>query len=236
MSRRAPLLLFALAVPVMLLAALPLRLALDMADAGRAGLSARSASGSVWSGRLQGASLRGIELGNASVRLSPLPLLLGTRTVRLSAPHLDARLLQGRHRGIDRLDGRLAMPPSTLLAEVPLRVQAHGLRILFSADACHAAQGRITLVGDRADGSPLFTLEGSPACEGRAAVLPLAALAGEGPLARMQASLRLHPDGQWDIEARVPVVEDPAAGLMLEAAGFQPGPGGWSRTARGQLR
>lgn len=236
MSRRILLLIFALAVPAMLLAALPLGLALDMAGAGHWGLSARSASGSVWNGRLEGASVRGIGLGDASLRLSPLPLLLGARALWLSTPQADARLLHGRRRGLDRLDGELALPASTLLAGMPLRVQARGFQVLFSGDACHAAEGRITLVADRADGSPLFALEGSPACEGRAAVLPLAALDGDGALARLQATLRMHPDGQWELEAQVPVVDDPALGIALEAAGFQPGPGGWSRVERGRLR
>lgn len=236
MSRRLLLLVFALAVPAMLLATLPLGLALDMTGAGHRGLSARSASGSVWNGRLEGASLRGIELGDASLRLSPLPLLLGARALRLSAPQADARLLHGRRRGVDRLDGQLALPPSSLLAGIPLRVQARGLQVLFSGDACHAAEGRITLVGDHTDGSPLFTLEGSATCDGRTALLPLAALDGDGTLARLQATLRMHPDGQWELEAQVPVVDDPALGMALEAAGFQPGPGGWSRAERGRLQ
>ena len=62
MSRRLLLLVFALAVPAMLLATLPLGLALDMTGAGHRGLSARSASGSVWNGRLEGASLRGVNI------------------------------------------------------------------------------------------------------------------------------------------------------------------------------
>lgn len=235
MNHRILLLVFALAVPAMLLAVLPLRLALEMADAGSRGLFAKSASGSVWNGRLEGATLRGVELGGASVRLSALPLLLGTRSARLSIPQADARLLEGRRRGVDRLDGELTLPPSALLAGIPLRVQANGFQVLFSGDACHAAGGRVTVVADQPDGTPLVTLDGGPACEGRAAVMPLAALDGEGALARMQATLRLHPDGQWEIEARVPVVEDPAEGLALAAAGFRPGPGGWSRVERGRL-
>lgn len=235
MNRRL-LLLFALLLPAMLLATLPLRLVLDAAGAGDWGLAARHARGSVWNGRLEGAVVRGVELGDATARLLPLPLLTGDRAVEFSAPRAQARLARGRRRGLHRLDGQLSLPPSALSAGVPLQLQADRLQVLFAGDACHAAGGRVTLVADGPDGTHLLALEGSPACEGRTAVVPLAALAGEGPLARMQASLRMHADGHWKMEARVPVVDDPALRIALEAAGFQPGPGGWSRSERGQLR
>lgn|SRR5690606_25754734 len=235
MTPRRLLLVLALALPAMLLATLPLRLALELPGIAHWGLAARSASGSIWNGRLEGASVRDMALGDASVRLSPLPLLLGTTAARLSAPGVDARLLHGRRRGVDRLEGRLTLPPSSLAAGIPLQLQASSLQVLFSDDACHAASGRVTLVAGKADGPPLAVLEGAASCEGRTAVLPLAAVSGEGPLARLQASVRIHPDGQWDIEAQAPVVDDPALGIALEAAGFQPGPGGWSRAERGRL-
>lgn len=235
MSRRL-LLLFALAFMAMLIVVLPLRLALDLAGAEQLGLSARSASGSLWNGRLEEARLHGIELGNASARLSPLSLLVGTRAVRLSAPQLDARLQLGRRRGLDHLHGQLALPPAALLPGLRLGVQADALQVLFLDDACDAAGGRVTVAVDQADGSPLLTLDGTAACEGRAAVLALAASAGDGPLARMQATARIHSDGQWTLDARVPVVDDPASRLALEAAGFHPGPGGWSRVERGSLQ
>src|SRR5690606_912002 len=130
MTPRRLLLVLALALPAMLLATLPLRLALELPGIAHWGLAARSASGSIWNGRLEGASVRDMALGDASVRLSPLPLLLGTTAARLSAPGVDARLLHGRRRGVDRLEGRLTLPPSSLAAGIPLQLQASSLQVL----------------------------------------------------------------------------------------------------------
>ncbi len=234
MTRRL-LLLFVLLLPAMLAATLPLGLALETAGARKWGLSARHAGGNIWNGRLLDASIRGLALGNAQAGLLPLRLLAGDRAVWISTPGLQAQVVAGRRWGVQDLHGHFSLPTHALASALPVQVQADGLQVLFADDACHAASGRVVLSSDAAAGAPMLVLEGSPACEGRAAVLPLAAVAGEGPLARMQASLRVHADGQWELEARIPVVEHPSARIALEAAGFLPGPGGWSRVERGRM-
>lgn len=235
MKVRTLLLVFALALPVLLLIGFPLRLALELVDAERTGLSARAATGSVWNGQLHDASLRGMPLGDAATRLAPLSLFTGTAVVKLTTPGLSIALQHGRRRGLDRVDGSLPLSSTPLLPGARLLPQADELRVLFTKDTCHAVGGRLTVAIDRPDGTRLVVLQGAPACEGRAALLPLAALDGSGPLARMQATARIHPDGQWELEARVPVVDDPTLRPALEAAGFQPGPAGWSRVEHGRL-
>lgn len=234
MRPRALLLVFALALPVLLLATLPLRLALELAGPERLRLQARAATGSLWNGRLHDASLGGVALGDAAARLAPLPLLAGARAINVATPTLSGRLLLGRRSGLDRVNGSLALP-STPLPGTQMRLRGEDLQVLFSNDACHSAGGRLTVALERTDGTGLAALHGRPSCQGRTAVLPLAAVDATGPLARMHATARLHPDGQWELEVRIPVLEDPAQRRAVETMGFQPGPGGWSRIDRGRL-
>lgn len=237
MRPRTLLLLFLLALPALLLATFPLRLGLELAGAERLGLAARVASGSLWRGRLHEARLHGVALGDASVRLGFWPLLAGTRALAVETPALRGRILQGRRQGLDGLDGGLSAEDVPFLPGLQLVARADGLRTLFAGDTCREAGGRLAIAVQRpGDAAPLAELEGAPACAGRTVELPLGARGGQGPLSRLQAHLRLHGDGQWELEARVPVVDDPAGRLLLEAAGFQPGPGGWSRVERGALR
>src|SRR5690606_33078318 len=198
-------------------------------------LQARAATGSLWNGRLHDARLGGVALGDAGARLAPLPLLAGMRAIDVATPTLAGRLLQGRRRGIDRVDGSLPLASTPLLPGARMLLRGEQLQVLFSNDACHSAGGRLTVVVDHMDGTGLAVLQGTPACEGRAAILPLAAADATGPLARMHATARIHADGQWELEVRVPVLEDPAMRLAIETMGFQPGPGGWSKIDRGQL-
>ncbi|MGY0561433.1 type II secretion system protein N [Luteimonas sp. A277] len=234
MRLRTLLLVFALALPVLLAAGFPLRLALELVD-GEAALSARSATGSVWNGRLHAASIGHVALGDARIRLSPLWLVTGSGTVALDTSAATLRLQHGRRRGLAAAAGKLSLPATALLPGAGLELQAEQLQLLFSGDSCHQASGQLGIIASRPDGTTLAVLHGAPTCEGRSAVFRLAAQSGEGPLARMHLTARIDPDGRWDMEARLPVVDDPAAGSVLEAMGFQPGPGGWSRLERGNL-
>ncbi|WP_024890838.1 type II secretion system protein N [Luteimonas huabeiensis] len=232
MSARRLGLVFVLALAAMLAAFLPLRLALDLAGATRAGLAAANVSGSVWRGRIAGATLHGIALGDLDVGLAPLPLLIGRRELRLGDEEVRLRLRAGEVRGLQQADGRLRMPAGAHGIGLELRAQA--LRLLFDRDACRAAAGTLALALHRPGSDDAFaTLAGSPACDGRDARIPLQG--GDGPIPGLQGELRLHADGQWELDARVPGAIEPGMRLVLEAAGFRPGPGGWSTTLRGAL-
>lgn len=235
MRRRTLWLAFAAALPLMLAASFPLRLALDLADAEGAGLSARAATGTVWNGRLHDTRVGGVTLGDAGARLAMLPLLAGTVAVDITTPSIMARLTAGRSAGIARATGSLSLPASALMPGTRTLARTDGLELQFRGGDCIRAGGRVAIAIDRVDGGSLGLLEGSPDCEGRTAVLALATVDAGGPLARLQATARIHADGAWELEARVPVAADPAARAALEALGFQPAPGGWSRLDRGRL-
>ena len=82
--------LFAAALGLALVLSLPLRLALS-----RTGdvISAQSVEGTIWNGRLVGASLPGQSIGDLDARLSFGSLFLGKVRVRL-----DGALLHGARR------------------------------------------------------------------------------------------------------------------------------------------
>lgn len=227
--------LFAALLPVLLLVALPLRIALEWSGPAGQALTARMAAGSVWNGRLEDAFLAGIPLGDAELKLSPLSLVTGSPAVRLVSPTLTTTLQMGRRQGLAQADGSLLLPADSLMPGAGLILRAERLTALFSADTCLQASGllNVALVGP--DSAPLAVFEGPAVCSGRSAVLSLASAGGEGLLAQGRATLRFHPDGQWEVEVQVPGTQDPRSRQMLEAMGFLPGPGGWSRMARGVL-
>ena len=68
---------FALTLFVALAALMPLRVALGAVDPARFGLSARTASGTIWHGQLRGVALGEVPLGDFAVALSPWQLLRG---------------------------------------------------------------------------------------------------------------------------------------------------------------
>lgn len=235
MSAGRLLLAFALAWALFAALGTPLRRVLAWVDADAFGLRMRAAEGSLWQGRLREASLRGAALGDIGVRLSPLPLLWGERRWLLTGDALEARVVDGRQRGVERLDGRLHWPSATLAQGLALTVHAQRVDLLFEGDACRRADGRTVLaLASRVDAPPLLQLEGTWRCRDRDAVLALKSLPTASPHVDAEAELRIAADGRARLHASVRS-PTPETRLLLEAAGFQPGPGGLGRSFDGPL-
>ncbi|WP_149196206.1 type II secretion system protein N [Luteimonas suaedae] len=235
MSTRGLIWLFLLALPPLLGLLLPLRLALGMVDLERAGLGAAGSSGSLWRGRLQDARLHGRALGDVDVRLSPWPLLTGTRELVVRSATLRASLLQGARRGIRDANGTLTLEDLDLAPGLALVLDASDVHLVFVGDACRNASGRIGLaLHPAAGGEPFAVLEGAAACDGRAATVAwMPSGAASGPFAALRVDARIEPDGAWRLQSVVPGVDDAREAAALELAGFRPGPAGWSRIDNG---
>ncbi|NZA26596.1 type II secretion system protein N [Luteimonas sp. SJ-92] len=237
MSARGLAWLFALALPPMLGLSLPLRLALGLSDLEQAGLGASAASGSLWQGRLHDARLHGRALGDVGVRLSPWPLLTGTRELVVRGATLRASLLQGARRGIRDANGTLVLEDPGLAPGLAVVLDADAARLVFAGDACRSASGRIGLaLHPAAGGDPLAVFEGTVACDGRAATVAWTPSGtAPGPFAGLRIDARLEPDGAWRLRSVVPRVDDARDAAALELAGFRAGPAGWSRTDSGSF-
>ncbi|MDF2494657.1 type II secretion system protein N [Sphingomonas sp.] len=207
---------------VALIVFLPLRLALGWFGLAEQGLTARSVSGSIWSGHLREARFGQIALGDLSAGVSPLPLLLGRARVELDgaaippAPRLSGAIAVSRHSfALDDLTASL--PVGTAFRPVPVTVlDLEQVSVRFNGDQCDSAEGRVraTLTGD-IGGLPVpATLTGNARCDGGALLLPLVSAAGnEG------STIRLWPDGRYRAELTLQP-SDPAAAMRLQTAGF----------------
>lgn len=216
----------------------PMRLALALAGAEQAGISARAVSGSVWSGELVDARLGALSLGTVRARLSPLALLTGR--VELAFARNDARLgaLAGRlhgggRRGLSDLDGAVSLAGG--LGMIPVdTVRFEGAALRFdSAGKCVAANGRVQLsIAAPIAGLDLSRgLSGPLACAGGRAQ---AALASQSGMERL--TLSFDDSGAWRARFAIGVDRDPAMAAALSLLGFKPGPGGFALTASGRFQ
>jgi general secretion pathway protein N len=93
-------LLFLAGLALALPATMPLSVAMAWAGAADRGFSAKAVQGSIWNGRLQSVSYRGMALGDAGARLDPRSLLTlsprldltgarGTATLRLTGDGVE---------------------------------------------------------------------------------------------------------------------------------------------------
>jgi len=192
-------------------------------------LSAAGVDGSLWRGRLRQARWQDVAIGDVRMGLSPLPLLLGRRQLRVHTPQASLALHAGRVRGLSRADGVLPLPSLPGLA---LRASLEDARLLFDDEGCRDAGGRVRVEVTLADGGlPPLLLAGTPACEGgvgRLALVPEDAMA---PL-WLEATLTVEADGRRSLQASART-DDPALRSALIAHGFQDAPGGLSRVIEG---
>lgn len=218
-GRRA---LFGALLAAALIVFLPMRLALGWFGVGDAGLSARAAVGSIWSGSLIEARFGDLALGDLRARLSPIQLLVGRARVDLSArDDAPGRTLSGaigvsRHSiGVDDLTASL--PTGRLFAPLPVTaLDLDDVSIRFDDGVCTRAEGRVraTIAGDAGGVALPGSLSGAARCESGALLLPLASQAGTE-----QVTLRISPQGTYRAELMVRPT-DPAVAQRLELAGF----------------
>ncbi len=196
-GRRVYLLIIFLAA---LLAFLPLRLALDAIGVDERGLSARSARGTLWFGRLDEARFGPFDAGTLDTQLNPLALLIGRAQFHFeragtNTPGLAGTLISSRNRaGVRDLTG--TTPITGYPAALPFRqIQWTGTSILFVDGQCREAAGSISasLAGDAGGAGMSTSLTGQPRCDGGRLALDLA---GETGLETL--SLRISGDGRYE--------------------------------------
>lgn len=211
---------FAGLLALALLALLPLRWLLVATP-----ITARSVSGSIWSGRLAAAALPGVPLGDITMGLSPLGLFGGAARFVVAGDTIDGALLLRRGgRGIEHVTGRLT--PRRLAGLPVAAIDLADVSAGFAAGACTRAMGQVNLL----PAGPLQVagaLSGTPRCDGAALLLPLTA-------ARAKLDLRILADGHYTAAlALTGVGEAERAGLL--AMGFQATPDGLAMTVTGQF-
>jgi general secretion pathway protein N len=230
MSRLALVIVFAVALALALVATAPLSLGL------RGALSARESSGTVWSGRLSGAAVGPLSLGEVKAGLDPLRLLVGKLRFRLEATGGQAAgralaTLGGHDLAVERLTG--SAPLSALGAPPPFDgvLRLKDFDAVFARGQCKRAAGDIsadlTGLGDQ----PL-ALAGKPLCQGQTVALPLS---GSRDGVQVTVLLTLRQDGRYRGETRV-ITQDPALGAVLTGAGFARDGDGFGRTNEGRLQ
>lgn len=204
---------------LVLLALLPLRLAL--ADSG---LSARTVAGTLWGGSIAQAEWRGLPLGDLRLRIVPTALLTATARYRVDGPVVSGQLWRrSGGGGVADLRGRIVT--GGLLPIPVAAVELSGVSIDWRG-GCRSASGqvRVTLAGPAGTAG----VEGSPQCDGSALRLPLISADG-------RTSLDLALQGQrWTARLRLanPPETQRAAAL---AAGLRPTPQGLVLEQEGTL-
>ena len=191
--------LFLAALAFALVALLPLRVAAGWFGLDGRGLSAREASGSLWSGALKEARFGPVPLGDVRARLELLPLLLGRARLRLSRDEAQGRLDGAvtrvaprlRRRGSDRpgparraVRARAAGDARSRRRQRPLRGRA-----VRERRGPGPRRPRRRAGGRRASAAPRAARKGRCCCRSR----------GQSGVERLD--LRIRADGRWRIEA-----------------------------------
>ena len=191
--------LFAVLFALALLLFLPMRLVLGAFDTG---ISAREASGSVWSGRLKEARIGPALLGDVEARLNPLALLAGQARIAVTrdnaAPdRLSAVLIASASgRGVESATGLVPLDV-TLSAFSISGVTLTDLTVRFRDGQCDHAEGLVqtSLSGQVAGVGLPASLSGAARCDAGALLLPLRSGSGtEGVTLRIAADGRYHAD------------------------------------------
>jgi len=232
--RRSLFLLCAFLIALLLF--LPLRLALGWLGLERTGVTARAATGSVWSGRLKEARLGDAPVGDLDAGLSALPLLLGRARVGVESPQpgpgriVGAIMVRRSGLGIEDMTG--AIPVAAAFAPLPLEtLDLSEVSLAFADGQCDRAGGQVKamLSGSIAGLDLAQGLSGNARCEGGALLLPLQSQSGMERLA-----LRLFEDGRYALDFSVRPA-DPALGARLVASGFRQTAQGYAFSLKGKF-
>ena len=216
----------------------PLRLALSLLDLDRIGVSARSASGSIWSGRLDEVAAAGVPIGTVEARLSPFQLLLGRARIDVKRPSdaAGAEPLSGAvtvsRNSLGIADVTATVPLAAALAPLPVsNVTLTGFNVRFEGNACTRANGaaRAALSGSVAGVTLAQGLSGNASCDGRYVRIPLVSQSGQERL-----EIRVAIDGDYvvDLFAVQPTADRIPA---LAALGFTEVPGGFRLRTTGRF-
>lgn len=233
MSDRRLLLIFAAGLVAMLIALIPLSAVLVWSQAP---VSATRIEGTLWSGRLTGASVGALPLGKLRSRVEILPLLTGSARLDGQAQGgaftgKGQLLSGGRQRGADRVSGMIALDQLGFTGLPDGVLKLTDVSLLFDRDRCIKAGGKASA---QVGGSGLLpqpvALSGTPACIDGRWVLPMA---GEAQGLRIESQFSLAGDGGWRSDL-ILIPTDPAMGQALGAAGFNQDGDRWRRTVEGR--
>jgi general secretion pathway protein N len=198
--------LFSAACLILILATMPLGLVL----AGRgpdAGLSAGSASGTVWRGQLRDAAFRGVRLGDVQMGVSPLSLLAARVRLGFRSERVQGALRLGPGR-IELLEIDGALPLAAL-----------------------APQAGLNQIGLSGLDLPGLVLTGTAACAGKDLMVPLR---GQAEGVDVQADVRTTPAGTY--EARLTLrTTRPEVEAAWAAAGYRRTLDGYETALSGRL-
>jgi len=236
-SRPLTYVLIILAVIAVALFFLPLRLAVGMAGLDDTRFSARAISGSVWSGRIEGAQLGPFPLGDLDASVRFLPLLSGRVLMDLERPP------SGSDRGLVATVGKagnslLVEDVTTVLSVgsqlAPLPASAIDLTdvsIAFAGGRCQSASGQVRMSLDA--NIPGLNLKqgllGKAQCQDGVLVLPLQSGSG-----MEQLTLKLQGNGFYTARLFLSG-SDRAWTLLLPTLGFRKVPSGYAIRVAGQL-
>lgn len=227
----------ALLALLLIVATFPMRLALSLAGAADAGVSAREIRGSIWSGALIDARLGALPLGTVRASLSPIDLLGGS--TELTFERADERLgpLSGRlygsdPRGMSDVNGTTSLAGG--LGLIPAdTIRFEGATVRFDdGGKCAEATGRIQLsVAAPIAGLDLSQgLSGPLRCAGGRAQ---AALASQSGMERL--TLAFDGKGAYRAEFAINVDRDPAMAAALAVLGFKSGANGFVLATSGRF-
>jgi general secretion pathway protein N len=207
---------------------MPLSLALSMAGDG---ISARAATGTIWSGKLVEARVGRLPLGDVSVGLKPLDLLQGRVGIGMqSAFGRGTMTSSGRDFAASGVTANL--DGAALFAPLPIdRIDLANVSAAFESGRCKRGEGRVraTFSGDVGGLSLAQGMSGVARCDGPALLLPLVSQS-----AMERLNLHLQGDGGYRAEFMVRST-DPALAAKLTASGFVPAPGGFVLRLAGKL-
>lgn len=183
---------------IALVLTLPLRLVL-----GGSGITAREASGSLWSGRLKEARLGPAALGDLEARLSPLPLFLGRARIDVerdsAAPDRFAGAFgfSANRRSAESVTG--VVPVEGAFGALPVAaLDLTDVTVRFRDGACDEAEGLVRATLSAAQPGLPASLSGPARCDRGALLLPLTTGAGGEGLA-----FRAFGDGRWTAELQL---------------------------------
>ena len=234
---RRPVLLYAAATCIALVALLPMRTALALAGARLAPLSATAVEGTLWRAHLQGATWSGTPLGNVRLRVAPLALLRGAFELHATGRTLSADIRLAPGHGARNVDGLLSLHLPGLDG-LDLDLEARDVALRFADGRCVAAggtlQGLLSAV-DASAGWPSVALAATPHCEDGDWVAAFADTdAAPGTPNRIQVRLALAADGRYHLATTV-ADADPATAQALRASGFALRDGQLVHLAEGRL-
>lgn len=191
-------------------------------------LSARGVSGSIWSGRIEGAQWGGVRLGDLDAGLR-WPGVLRVTSADPGADPLRAELKPGEGMQVSALRGGVAL--GAAFGPVTLeRVSFRNARLSLNEAGCADAAGRVTLAARLTDltAVPPVALGGPLRCEGPNLVASLKSQSGMEWLEAV-----LFPNDSWSVKLTLRPAS-PDLATALRANGFAETPLGYVRQMQGE--